>query len=74
MMEKKLTVPEIILFAGTRVALGIGIGLLLSNRLYRGQRKAAGVALALLAGLTTIPLAMGVASRRREGAEIRQVA
>ena len=31
MMERKLTVTEIMLIAGTRVALGIGIGLLLST-------------------------------------------
>ena len=32
MMERKLTIAEIILIAGTRVALGAGIGLLLSTR------------------------------------------
>jgi len=40
MMERKLTVAEIILIAGTRVALGAGIGLLLSTRLNNDQRKA----------------------------------
>ncbi len=74
MTERKLTAAEIALFAGTRIAIGIGIGLLLSNRLYRGQRKAVGIALTLFGGLTTIPLALGVASRAREGAEIKQVA
>src|SRR5947207_11115793 len=59
MMERKLTVAEIILIAGTRVALGAGIGLLLSTRLNNDQRKAAGLALALVGGLTTIPLALG---------------
>ena len=50
MMERKmnLNLTEIILFAGTRVALGIGLGLLLSRRLNRDQSKAAGVALALV--------------------------
>ena len=60
MIEKKVTLPELILIAGTRVALGIGIGLLLAGRLSRDQRKSAGLALALVGGLTTIPLAMGV--------------
>jgi hypothetical protein len=60
MMERKLTIAEIILIAGTRVALGAGIGLLLSNKLKHDQRKAAGLALALVGGLTTIPLALGV--------------
>ena len=42
MMEKKLTIAEILLLAGTRVALGAGIGLLLAGRLNDDQRKAAG--------------------------------
>jgi hypothetical protein len=64
MMERKLTIAEIILIAGTRVALGAGIGLLLSPRLNNDQRKAAGVALAIVGGLTTIPLALGVMARK----------
>ncbi len=66
MIERKLSIAEIILIAGTRVALGAGIGLLLSSRLTDDQRKAAGIALALVGGLTTIPLAIGVIGRRSE--------
>jgi hypothetical protein len=33
MIERKLSIADIILIAGTRVALGAGIGLLLANRL-----------------------------------------
>ena len=62
MIERKLSIAEIILLAGTRVALGAGIGLLLSSRLNNDQSKAAGWALALVGGLTTIPLAMDVLS------------
>jgi hypothetical protein len=68
MAEKKLSVPEIVLIAITRVALGVGIGFLLSGKLSRDQRKAAGLALALVGGLTTIPLALRVRSLRK-GAE-----
>ena len=57
-MERTLNVAELILIAGTRVALGVGIGLLLGNRLTGGERKAAGLSLALIGGLTTIPLIM----------------
>jgi hypothetical protein len=72
MTERKLTIAEIILIAGTRVALGAGIGLLLSGRLNNDQRKAAGVALALFGGLTTIPLALGVVGKKTADAtEIR---
>ncbi len=69
MIERKLSIAEIILIAGTRVALGAGIGLLLSSRLSDDQRKAAGIALALVGGLTTIPLAIGVIGRRSEPPE-----
>ena len=65
MIERKLTLPEIMLIGGTRVALGAGIGLLLSNRLNKDQCKAAGLALALVGGLTTIPLALGLIGRGR---------
>ena len=58
MIERKLNIAEIILIAGTRIALGVGIGLLLSSRLNNDQRKAAGWALALVGGLTTVPLVM----------------
>ena len=75
MTERKLTIAEIILIAGTRVALGAGVGLLLSTRLNNDQRKAAGLALALFGAFTTVPLALGVIHCRTEsGTEIRKVA
>lgn len=75
MIERKLTLPEIFLIAGTRVALGAGIGLLLSTRLNNDQRKAAGVALAVFGALTTIPLALTVIGKGRElGSEIKTIA
>jgi hypothetical protein len=75
MTERKLTIAEIILIAGTRVALGVGIGLLLSSRLSRDQRKAAGLALALVGGLTTIPLVLGVVGKKSSTTtEIRSAA
>jgi hypothetical protein len=75
MNETRLSIADIILIAGTRVALGAGIGLLLSTRLNNDQRKAAGLALALVGGLTTIPLAIGVFGRQRAGmAELRHAA
>ena len=58
--ERGLTVPEIMLIAGTRVALGVGIGLLLSDRLNKDQRKAAGWALLGVGVATTIPLVIRV--------------
>jgi hypothetical protein len=39
--QRAVTIPEVMLVAGTRVALGVGIGLLISDRLNEDQRKAA---------------------------------
>jgi len=64
MIERRLNIAEIMLIAGTRVALGAGIGLLLSSRLTKDQSKAAGLALAIFGGLTTIPLALGVIGQK----------
>ncbi|HVC98804.1 MAG TPA: hypothetical protein VND64_34385 [Pirellulales bacterium] len=60
MKERKISLPELGLIAGTRFALGAGVGLLLADCLDHGQRRAAGWALALVGALTTIPLAMEV--------------
>ena len=64
MIERKLTLAEVLLIAGTRVALGVGIGLLLSSKLTNGQRKGAGVAFTLVGGLTTVPLAMNLIGKK----------
>ena len=63
-MERRLSMPELALIAGTRVALGVGIGLLLSDRLNRDQRKAAGLALVGIGAATTIPLAISVIGKK----------
>jgi hypothetical protein len=60
MKAKNLTIPEIILIAGTRVALGAGIGLLISDKLNNDERRGEGRALLGFGILTTIPIAMGV--------------
>jgi hypothetical protein len=58
--ERGLTIPEIILIAGTRVAFGVGLGLLVADRLNKDQRKGAGWALLGVGVLTTIPIVRGV--------------
>ena len=60
MKRTNLTMPELLLLAGTRVALGIGVGLLISEKLDRSARRAAGVALLGVGALTTVPLVMQV--------------
>ena len=58
--ERKVTVPELVLIGGTRVAIGVGVGLLLKEKLNKDQRKAAGLALLIVGALSTIPLALEV--------------
>jgi len=60
MKERALTIPEIMLIAGTRVALGAGIGLILADRLSEDRRRGAGWALLAIGVLTTLPLLMNV--------------
>ena len=60
MKERSLTLPEIGLIAGTRVALGVGIGLLISDKLNKDQRRGAGWALLGIGILSTIPIVVDV--------------
>ncbi len=60
MKERMLTIPELILIAGTRVALGLGIGLLLADKLTDHERRAAGWALVGVGALSTAPLVLNV--------------
>ena len=57
MKTTTLTIPELILIAGTRALLGAGLALLISNRLTAEQRQTAGVVLTAVGILTTFPLA-----------------
>ena len=63
MRERSLTIPEIALIGGTRVALGAGIGLLLSDRLNDDQRNGAGWALLAIGALTTIPIVLNILNK-----------
>ncbi len=62
--ERKVTIPELILIGGTRAVLGLGLGLLLKDRLSEDQRKAAGWALFLVGALSTVPLALEVLHKK----------
>lgn len=56
----QVTLPELALIAGTRAALGAGLGLLLADRLSERERRAVGWTLLLVGVLSTIPLAFEV--------------
>ena len=58
-----LKLPELGLFALTRVGLGVGLGLLLAPRLTPDARRGAGTALLVIGLLTTAPFAVRVFSR-----------
>ena len=60
---RAITIPEVMLIAGTRVALGVGLGLLISDRLNEDQRKAAGWALLGVGVMTTIPIVRGLLAK-----------
>lgn len=75
MTERSLTIPELVLIAGTRVALGAGLGLLIADKLSRDARKGAGWALLAFGALTTIPILMDVLTKPQiEGTKLTSAA
>ena len=67
MNERRFSIPELVLFGATRIA-GMGIGFLVSRAMNNDERKAAGIALTVVGGATTIPLVIGMV-RRMKGSE-----
>jgi hypothetical protein len=67
MRQTTLRATDLMLLIGTRVALGVGIGLLLATRLNERARRGAGVALLAVGALTTVPMALNIraGSQRR---------
>jgi len=63
MKTVSLSLPMFGFIVGTRAALGAGVGLLLSGKLDKAQRRALGVTLVSIGAATTIPAAMAVFRR-----------
>jgi len=61
MRKHKVTIPQLLFVIGTRVALGAGVAMLISNRLKEKTRKKLGRSLIALGAITTIPAARMVA-------------
>ena len=61
-----LSFPEFGFIVGTRAALGLGLGLLASDRMRREARRRIGMALIGFGALTTIPAAFILRARARE--------
>jgi len=66
-MEKRLDIslPELVLVAATRGAIGVGIGLLISNAISRKKRKTIGLPLFVGGLLSTIPIAMRIFGKHK---------
>ena len=64
MRRVALTIPQVAFIAGTRGALGLGAGLLLSGRLAEPRRRALAWTLVALGLVTTIPAARTLFGRR----------
>lgn len=67
-----LNLPTLGFIVSTRAALGVGIGLLISERLPAERRRAIAATLIILGAATTVPAAMSVmrsvqGSKHREG-------
>jgi hypothetical protein len=75
-MKHQVSKPQLFAVAVTRVALGVGLGLLLSERIPASRRKRIGVGL-LTAGIaSTIPIAFNIFSEHEPqlSREIRDLA
>lgn len=68
MERRSLSIPEIAIIAGTRGALGAGLGLLLAGYMSREQRRAVGWSLLGVGLISTIPIAVQLFARS-EGAD-----
>jgi hypothetical protein len=73
MREHNVTLPELALIAGTRGLLGLGLGLLISERLGSRQCRSVGWTLVIAGAVSTIPLALqlfrGGSLRRKRGSD-----
>jgi len=63
MRMRSISLPEIALIAGSRAALGVGVGLLVAHRLSAEQRRAVGWTLLAVGVASTFPLAAQVVFR-----------
>jgi len=66
-----LDLPTFGFVVGTRAALAVGIGLLVSEYLPAQRRRAIGATLVALGAATTVPAAIAVVRSLRESREMR---
>lgn len=63
MKARPITIPELLLIVGTRMALAAGLALLIGDRLRPETRKGAGWALMAVGVASTPPLLIGMLSK-----------
>ncbi len=61
MERKPISIPELAIIAGTRAALGAGVGLLVSDRMSDERRKGMGWALLGVGLISTVPIVLQLA-------------
>jgi hypothetical protein len=64
MQRKPLSISELAIIAGTRAALGAGVGLLVADKLSDERRRGIGWALVGVGIISTIPIVSELSSRR----------
>ena len=72
MKEVVLALPTLAFTVATRAALGVGIGLLVSEWIPVGRRRAIGGALVALGAATTVPILMTVRRSLRSPSSDRE--
>lgn len=72
----RVTLPLPLLFGivATRAALGVGIGLLVADKLGRQNRHRLGAALVAIGAITTVPAARALLRARRRAPEAELIA
>ncbi len=65
MRKAQLALSTIGLIAGTRVMLGIGLGMMLAEKVNKHRRHAVGWTLFLVGAGATVPLAIHVLGQRK---------
>lgn len=73
MKQVILTIPTFGFIVATRAALGVGLGLLVSQRMPASRRRQVGAALVAIGAATTVPAIRNV-MRGRRAAQARRAA
>lgn len=60
MLKTDIELPKVGALAGTRAALGLGIGLLVADRIEPRLRRRAGIVLVAIGAISTVPLVVAI--------------